>query len=176
METISVIEAAERLRKGGTCLIDVRSPAEFGAQHAVGAINIPLDRLTVDALRRQAASYSSVMFICQRGGRSKQACERIGELGLSQAATVAGGTDAWIAAQLPAQMGAPVMSLERQVRISAGILVVVGIALNFLVSQWFLALSAFVGAGLIFAGVTDTCGMAFLLGRMPWNQRSGASC
>ena len=68
------------------------------------------------------------------------------------------------------------MSLERQVRIAAGLLVVIGSALGAFVDQRWMGLSAFVGAGLIFAGVTDTCGMAMLLGKMPWNQVSGATC
>jgi hypothetical protein len=67
------------------------------------------------------------------------------------------------------------MSLERQVRIAAGSLVLLGVALGAFVSQWLYGLSAFVGAGLVFAGLTDTCGMGMLLARMPWNRR-GATC
>ena len=68
------------------------------------------------------------------------------------------------------------MSLERQVRIAAGLLVVIGSALGAFVDQRWIGLAAFVGTGLIFAGVTDTCGMAMLLGKLPWNQVRGESC
>ena len=68
-----------------------------------------------------------------------------------------------------------IMSLERQVRIAAGSLVVIGVALGTLVNPWFYGLSGFVGAGLVFAGVTDTCGMGMMLARMPWNNRTVAN-
>ena len=74
--------------------------------------------------------------------------------------------------------GAKVISLERQVRIAAGLLVLVAVTLGWLVHPAFLGLAAFVGAGLVFAGVTDTCGMGLLLARMPWNRVKdcGATC
>ena len=172
MENITVQTAAERLKQSQARLVDVRTPAEFGVQHALGAVNIPLDRLSADELARELAGETSVMFICQRGGRSKQACERILSLGRYNLSTVEGGTDAWSAANLPLELGhTRVISLERQVRIAAGVLVLLGVVLSVVISHLFLALSAFVGAGLIFAGVTDRCGMGLLLSRMPWNQR-----
>ncbi|MBO0696981.1 MAG: DUF2892 domain-containing protein, partial [Zavarzinella sp.] len=83
---------------------------------------------------------------------------------------VEGGTAAWAAAGLPVVRGRKAVSLERQVRIAAGLLVVLGAVLGWLVHPAFVGLSAFVGAGLVFAGVTDTCGMGMLLARMPWNR------
>jgi rhodanese-related sulfurtransferase len=83
---------------------------------------------------------------------------------------VEGGTDAWEQAGLPVVRGHKVISLDRQVRMAAGLLVLLGVGLSFLVHPAFSALSAFVGAGLLFAGITDTCGMAMLLAKMPWNQ------
>jgi hypothetical protein len=83
---------------------------------------------------------------------------------------VEGGTLACVEAGLPVKTGKKAISLERQVRIAAGSLVLVGAALGFFVHPYWIGLSAFVGAGLVFAGVTDTCGMAIMLGRMPWNQ------
>ena len=88
---------------------------------------------------------------------------------------VEGGTLAWAEAGLPVVRGKKAVSLERQVRIAAGSLVVLGAALSWLLHPAFIALSAFVGAGLIFAGVTDTCGMGMLLARMPWNQTTAPS-
>lgn len=67
------------------------------------------------------------------------------------------------------------ISLERQVRIAAGALVLIGLALAWAIHPYFLALAAFVGAGQVFAGLTDFCGMAILLSKMPWNRRSGAN-
>lgn len=83
---------------------------------------------------------------------------------------VEGGTQAWNQAGLPVVRGKKAISLERQVRIAAGLLVVTGSVLGCFVSPHWIGLSAFVGAGLTFAGITDTCGMGMLLARMPWNQ------
>jgi hypothetical protein len=83
---------------------------------------------------------------------------------------VEGGTQAWDQAGLPVIRGEKTISLERQVRIAAGLLVVSGTALGAFVHPYFLGLAAFVGAGLVFAGITDTCGMGMILARMPWNQ------
>ena len=81
-----------------------------------------------------------------------------------------GGTSAWQSAGLPVVKGKQVMSLERQVRIAAGALVVLGAVIGHFVHPGGFALSAFVGAGLVFAGITDTCGMGMLIARMPWNR------
>jgi rhodanese-related sulfurtransferase len=151
-------------------LIDVRTPAEYGEVHVPFATNVPLDRL--DAAAVSAAPGETVYFICQGGGRSKQACEKLAAGGL-RVVNVTGGTRAWDQAGLPVVRGKKVMSLERQVRIAAGSLVLVGIALAYFVHPYLIGLSAFVGVGLVFAGVTDTCGMGMLLMKMPWNQATG---
>jgi len=169
MECISVQEAAARLERGGSCLIDVRTPAEYGGAHATGATNLPLDLLAPEEIRKVAGD-AGVMFICQKGGRSKKACEQLMARGMMGTVSVEGGTDAWRAAGLPAQIGVSVISLERQVRIAAGALVLLGTILGFVVSPLCFALPAFVGAGLVFAGVTDWCGMGLLLARLPWNR------
>ena len=93
----------------------------------------------------------------------------------SNVVNVEGGTLAWEKAGLPVVPGKKAISLERQVRIAAGLLVLLGTAFGWFVHPAFLGLSAFVGAGLVFAGVTDTCGMGMLLARMPWNGRSRRS-
>ncbi len=105
------------------------------------------------------------------GGRAAKACEKFAAAGFPKAVNIAGGTNAWIAAGLPVVRGERVMSLERQVRIAAGLLVMAGVALAVLVHPLFYLLSVFVGAGLVFAGLTNTCGMGLLLARMPWNRR-----
>jgi rhodanese-related sulfurtransferase len=164
----------EQMRQHGKKfeLIDVRTPAEFRALHAEPAQNYPLDRLDGSTLRELAgrAANHTLYLICQRGSRGKTACEQLRACGAENVANVEGGTLAWEAAGLPVVRGKQTMSLERQVRIAAGSLVVIGAALAWFVHPAFVSLSAFVGAGLVFAGVTDTCGMGMLLAKMPWNR------
>jgi rhodanese-related sulfurtransferase len=98
------------------------------------------------------------------------ACERLAAAGVASVVNVEGGTLAWEKAGLPVVRGKKAMSLERQVRIAAGSLVLIGTVLGAFVHPYALGLAGFVGAGLVFAGITDTCGMGMLLARMPWNQ------
>ncbi len=155
-------------------LIDVRTPVEFREVHAEGARNVPLDRLDPAAFRGAGPVY----VICKSGGRGRQACERLHAAGVTGAVNVEGGTQAWADAGLPVVRGTGAVSLERQVRIAAGSLVLAGSALAWVVDPAFVGLAAFVGAGLVFAGVTDTCGMGLLLARMPWNRvrDAGPTC
>ena len=156
-------------------LIDVRTPAEYRAAHVDFARNQPLERFdsaAVQELLRSQDASSPVYVICQSGGRGRQACEKLLAAGRGNVVNVEGGTAAWIAAGLPVTRGKKVMALERQVRIAAGSLVLASAVLALAVSPYWIGLAAFVGAGLIFSGVTDTCGMGLLLARMPWNQAS----
>ena len=155
-------------------LIDVRTPVEFGSVHVPFAQNVPLDQLDPADPRLQSAAGQSIYVICASGTRANQACRMLDEKGVGPLVLVEGGTNGWQEAGLPVKWGRATMSLERQVRIAAGSMVLVGV-LGSLVHPAWLGLSAFVGAGLVFAGVTDTCGMAMLLGRLPWNRRP-ASC
>jgi rhodanese-related sulfurtransferase len=153
-------------------LIDVRTPVEYREIHAEAARSIPLDRLDPRAVMegRIGSNEEPLYMICRSGGRGRQACEAFHAVGFYSVANVEGGTLAWEQAGLPVASGAKSMSLERQVRIAAGSLVVLGTALGAFVHPAFLGLAAFVGAGLVFAGVTDTCGMGMMLARMPWNR------
>jgi rhodanese-related sulfurtransferase len=173
--TISPAEVAQR-RSGGKAvdLIDVRTPVEFAEVHAEGATLVPLDRLDPAAVvaARAGLAEDPIYVICRSGARAAKACEAFRAAGFPNVFNVEGGTEAWRRAGLPVVRGErTVISLERQVRIAAGLLVVTGVLLGWLVHPLFYALSAFVGAGLFFAGVTDTCGMGMLLARMPWNQK-----
>jgi rhodanese-related sulfurtransferase len=152
-------------------LIDVRTPVEFREVHVSFARNVPLDQLDVAKLAgaRNGASYP-LYFICQSGGRGKQACEKSLAAGYTNVVNVEGGTQAWDQAALPVVRGKKAISLERQVRIAAGSLVLIGSLLSYFAHPYWIALPAFVGAGLLFSGLTDTCGMGMLLARMPWNQ------
>jgi rhodanese-related sulfurtransferase len=159
-------------------LIDVRTPLEFQEMHAVPARNIPLDQLDASALLRSCTSSPPGPFylICRSGSRGKQACEKLFGAGCTNAVNVEGGTLAWESFGLPVVRGKKTISLERQVRITAGLLVCLGALLSCLIHPSFIGLSAFVGMGLIFAGVTDTCGMGMLLARLPWNRGKKTSC
>jgi rhodanese-related sulfurtransferase len=173
--TVTPRRLAELRAGGETCdLIDVRTPVEFRAVHAEGAESVPLDRLDPATLR----GAGPVFVICQSGGRGRQACEKLLAAGLPHVANVEGGTRAWADAGLPVVRGKAAVSLERQVRIAAGALVLLGTALGWLADPVFLGLAAFVGAGLVVAGVTDTCGMGLVLARMPWNRvrDAGPTC
>jgi len=164
----------ERLRREGCAvdLLDVRTPAEYRESHAEGARLVPLNALDPTKVMeaRQGEAGEPLYLICQSGARSRQAAERFLAAGFTNVVSVEGGTSAWEQAGLPVIRGKKTVSLERQVRIAAGSLVLLGTLLGVLVHPGFLGLSAFVGAGLVFAGVTDTCGMGMLLARMPWNQ------
>lgn len=157
-------------------LIDVRTPAEFREVHIDFAENLPLDRLDPTALPGPACGTADqpLYVVCRSGNRAKQACEKLVAAGVSNVVNVEGGTLAYEAAGLPVVRGQKTISLERQVRIAAGALVLTGAILGLFVHPYWIALSAFVGAGLMFAGITDTCGMGMLLARMPWNQVSGS--
>ena len=154
-------------------LIDVRTPVEFREVHVSVARNIPLDLLDAKAVASGVAqSHGPVYVICKSGSRGRQACEKLIAAGRTNVFNVEGGTSAWEQAGLPVVRGKKSMSLERQVRIAAGSLVLSGAVLSQLVHPWWIGLSGFVGAGLIFAGITDTCGMGLLLARMPWNRNA----
>ena len=175
MNTISPESLNEKKAAGeALVLIDVRTPAEFGEVHVPFAVNVPLDRITPESVR-EAANGAPVYVICRSGQRAKNACEQLARGGVDNLTLVEGGTQGWVDAGLEAVRGKKAISLERQVRIAAGALVVLGSALAWFVHPAWLALPAFVGAGLVFAGVTDTCGMAMLLAKMPWNQ-TGSCC
>ena len=177
--TISPSSLADlRSRGDGVTLIDVRTPAEYDEVHVEGARNIPLDRLDPRAIAAEHAGKTGgpLYFVCKSGGRSQKACEQMIAAGVNDVVSVEGGTSACEAAGMKvARSGRKVMSLDRQVRICAGGLVVLGAVLGHFVNPAWHALSAFIGAGLVFAGVTDTCGMAMMLAKMPWNQVRGAA-
>lgn len=172
MKTISPHELKQCLEQGGARLVDVRTPAEHRSVHAVGAENVPLDAL--DATRCRAicggADAGTLYVICKSGQRARMAADRFAAAGITNVVVVEGGTDAWEQAGLPVERGKAVMSLERQVRIAAGSLVAAGVLLSFAVHPYFVFLSLFVGCGLVFAGVTDTCMMGMLIAKMPWNR------
>ncbi|MDH3601877.1 MAG: rhodanese-like domain-containing protein [Candidatus Tectomicrobia bacterium] len=156
--------------KGDVVLVDVREPAEYVEEHIQGAGLIPLSRF--DPARIPQAEGKTVVLYCRTGNRSAQAGQQLLDSGASAACHLQGGIEAWKAAGYETERTAHApISLQRQVQIVAGLLVLLGTILGVWVSPWFLLLSGFVGAGLTFAGMTNTCGMAMLLAKLPYNQR-----
>ena len=174
VRTITFLELKDLLvRQPELPLIDVRMPPEFREVHVVGARNVPFDRLSAEQLSSASGEdgNATMYFICKVGKRSQKACEKMQKLGLSNVISVEGGTDVCAAAGLPVERGKKAVSLERQVRITAGGLVAAGAVLAMVVHPYWAALSAVIGAGPVYSGATDTCGMAALLTKMPWNRR-----
>lgn len=158
-----------------TLLLDVRTPAEFEEAHIAGSVLHPLGDLDAAEVNRLAQGKKNCVVICRSGNRARQAAEKLTPQDLPQLSILEGGIQAWEKAGLPLNRGAKTMSLERQVRIAAGALVFIGAILGYFVHPAWIALSGFVGAGLVFAGITDTCGMGMLIARMPWNNRRAPS-
>lgn len=171
---ISPRELQSRQAAGETItLIDVRTAVEFREVHIPFARNAPSDRLDVAEF---ANSSGPVYVVCRSGNRAATACAKLASAGVN-AINVEGGTLAWIAAGLPVVRGRAAMSLERQVRITAGAIVFSGAILAIVVHPWLVAIPAGIGFGLMFSGITDTCTMGLLLAKMPWNRiRDGAAC
>jgi rhodanese-related sulfurtransferase len=179
IQSVSVQQLAEMNAKAHVELIDVRSPVEFREVHIAQARNVPLDRFDPRQIVKDRAGGSDqpVFLVCKSGGRASKAAKKFIDAGILNAFLVEGGTDAWIAAELPVVRGKKAVSIERQVRIVAGGLAALGAFAALLTGNvWWGILPAFIGSGLVFAGVTDTCMMAEVLARMPWNSVTSASC
>lgn len=176
MKTISPLELQQLLvAQPNLPLLDVRTPVEFTEVHVPQAQSIPLDEINPKELAGSGKIRKDqpVYLLCRSGQRATKAAEKFGKEGFANPIVVEGGTLAWIEANLPVTRGkSKVISLERQVRIVAGALVFTGVVLGWFVHPGFFGLSAFVGAGLVFAGITDFCGMGLLLAKAPWNKKS----
>jgi rhodanese-related sulfurtransferase len=171
---LSPAQAAEALAmEPGARLLDVRTPAEYQTAHIAGAYNVPLDTLAEHALEIRGVQ-DPVILVCQSGQRARAADEALRKGGMPNLHVLDGGINGWIAAGQPVVRGTRRVSLERQVRIVAGALTAIGGILALGLNPWFALLPALVGTGLVFSGVTDTCGMALLLGRLPYNR--SATC
>jgi rhodanese-related sulfurtransferase len=154
-----------------TLLVDVRTPAEFGSAHIAESISLPLDKLDVEEVGRLAQDRDLCVLVCASGSRARTAAEKLRDAGLSSLAILEGGIAEWEQEGLPLIRGKRKLPLERQVKIGAGTLVLTGAVLGTFVHPGWVGLCVFVGAGMIFAGVTGICGMAILLSRLPWNRR-----
>ena len=166
-------DVAERLKARRAVLVDIREPDEFARRHVRGALSRPLAAFERAHLKIEPGK--DVIFTCRTGMRTSTNCARLAAAVDGEAFVLAGGVDAWAAAGLPvAEDRKAPLEIMRQVQIAAGALVLAGVGLGVVVHPAFLALSAFVGAGLAFAGATGFCGMARLLSSMSWNRRAAA--
>ncbi|MER6185851.1 rhodanese-like domain-containing protein [Streptomyces sp. NPDC001652] len=164
-----------RARLHELTVIDVRTPAEYASGHLPGALNIPLDhvRRALPEIRH-AAERGDILVVCASGARSENARKLLAEQDVTTA-TLVGGTGAWAAEghdlhTLAACETRAGWSMERQVRFTAGSLVLLGLLLGLLVHPALLLISAGVAGGLVFSALTDTCGMAVVLGKLPHNR------
>jgi rhodanese-related sulfurtransferase len=179
MKTIAPADLCRKMTAGEQPrLLDVRTPREYATAHVPGARLEPLENFDAARVAGQLASAPEPVYvICQSGTRARTAIAKLEKAGLDRCVLVEGGTQGWIEAGLPVEKRAVGgISLERQVRIAAGALVLAGTVPGYFWHPAFLLLPGFVGAGLMFAGITDICGMGMLLGRMPWNQIRNQDC
>ncbi|WP_329241765.1 rhodanese-like domain-containing protein [Streptomyces sp. NBC_01478] len=172
--TLATAQARTRLHE--LTVIDVRTPAEYAAGHLPGALNIPLDHVRRALTEiRHAAEHRDILLVCASGPRSENAHRLLSEHGIPTA-TLGGGTGAWVAdghdLHRPTACSATraIWSMERQVRFTAGMVVLLGLLLGLLVHPAFQLLAAAIAGGLVYSALTNTCGMAGVLGKLPHNR------
>lgn len=170
-DRVTIVEAAhlqQWLEEEQVLLVDVREPSEFAGEHIEGAICLPLSTFDPDKIPQ---GEKKLVLYCESSIRSGQAAQRLLAAGFEQVAHLQGGLNIWKQMGYPTKINkkAPI-SIMRQVQIVAGSLILTGTLLGAFVSPWFLLLSGFVGAGLLFAGISNTCALARLLAKLPYNQ------
>lgn len=169
VHTLTPQEVSDQMAKGSVVLVDIREPDEFARIHIKGALSQPLSGWERAHLNIDPAA--DVIFMCRSGMRTAGACDRLSARVTGDTFVLGGGLNAWEKAGLPVTKNADApLEIMRQVQIAAGSLVLLGVLLGFFVAPVWFGLSAFVGAGLTFAGITGFCGMARVLMVMPWNR------
>lgn len=158
------------------CILDVRTATEVKASSLSGCLHIPMHELTPERLQNEISESGKngahIYLLCQGGKRAEMAADQLNGHINAELIIIEGGMNGLRDAQIPLQQSSKtVMSLERQVRIAAGFLVLIGVILGSTLNPGFYFLSGFVGAGLMFAGITDTCMMGMFIARMPWNRQ-----
>lgn len=170
---------AEEVR-AGDLLLDVRTPGEFEYEYIEGSQCDPLQGIDARAWASKLDGARRCVVVCQAGMRARQAADKLEASGAKNLVVLEGGINGWKAAGKPCLRGEKrVLPLDRQVRIASGLVVLTGVVLGAMVNSAWYALAGFMGAGLIFAGMTNWCGLAILVGKMPWNEPgagSNASC
>jgi rhodanese-related sulfurtransferase len=174
LPTISAAEAKRRVAAGSAILVDIREPMEHARESIPGAFLRPVSTFEPGSLSGIGGKNApAIIFHCQSGMRTADNADRLRTCGVPEAYLLEGGLSGWKAAGYPTRIDrSKPIELQRQVQITAGLLILTGMLLGWLVSPLFLGLSAFVGAGLVFAGISGWCGMARVLSLMPWNRLS----
>jgi len=149
-------------------IIDVRTPGEFESGHIPGSWNVPLDSLG-EHREELARIDRDVVLVCQSGNRASQAERGLAEAGMQRMRVLKGGMNSWMDESRPTNATSERWGLERQVRLTAGLLVFAAIVVSVFVPPARYAAGA-VGAGLAFAAITDTCAMGMLLAKLPYNR------
>lgn len=172
MSTLTKIDpktVAEGLKSGRFHLIDIREPDEFAREHINGAVSIPLSRVEQADVKLEAGR--TAVFHCKSGMRTEANCAKLSGRVAGDALILEGGLDAWKKAGLPVKENAKApLPMNRQVQITAGALVLAGALAGTFLHPAGYGVSGFVGAGLMFAGISGWCGMANVLAVMPWNR------
>jgi rhodanese-related sulfurtransferase len=169
-KNVTAQEAKQWLDNGEATIIDVREPAEFATKHIKGATLLPLGKITADDLPE---TNKKIIIYCQKGSRGNSACVKITDQDNSAVIyNLEGGIEAWQAAGNSVKEGkGKVLPLDRQVQITIGSLALAGSLSGYFYNPAFMFLPAFLGAGLLFAGLSGTCGLAIIMAKMPWNQK-----
>lgn len=154
----------------GPRLLDVRTPAEFQTAHIPGSYNVPLDVLREHRAELREHLDDDVVLICRSGARASQAESLLSATELPHVHVLVGGVTAWEGTGGALNRGVATWELERQVRLVAGAIVLIGVLLS-IVAPWTKWISAAIGAGLVGAALTNSCLMGMMLARMPWNRR-----
>ena len=171
LPTIDAVQA-KRLIDEGAILVDIREADERAREHVPGSRHTALSRLSAI----DSATSKAVVFHCRSGARTAANAGRLAQAAGCDAYLLQGGIEAWKKAGLPVTTDTrQPIEIMRQVQITAGGLVFLGVILGVWMAPAFLGLSAFVGAGLMFAGISGWCGMAKLLALMPWNRAARAA-
>ena len=171
MQAIDAQTAKHLIEQKRTLLVDVREPLEHAREHIPGALLVPLSCFDTHDFANERARGPAVIFHCQGGNRTSGHAAKLGACGFTEAYVLQGGIASWKAAGLPTILDrSKPIELQRQVQIAAGGLILLSFVLAVAVSAWFIGLAAFVGVGLVFAGISGWCGMAKLLTAMPWNR------
>lgn len=150
-------------------VLDVRTAAEFQSLHIPGSYHVALDQLPEHRAELRATLRSPVVLVCRSGSRARQAEQLLREADLPNIHILDGGLLAWEAGHRPVRRGRQRWGLERQVRGVAGTAVLLG-AIGGLAWTPLLGIAALMGAGLAFSAVTDSCAMALLLSKLPYNR------
>jgi rhodanese-related sulfurtransferase len=171
MSECTVLGLREVLENGEVHLIDVRERVEFAGGRIAGASLLPLGEL--ERRHREIDHSKPIYVMCRTGRRSAEAQRKLHDLGFTNVINVSGGFEAWKKEKLPFERDkhAP-WSIERQVRFTAGLLVLIGLSLSAFVHPYFVVLSGLIGFGLAFTAMIDWCGMGMLIAKMPWNRRA----